>query len=170
MVRLEPDATGRAEERTVNAASSRMGDILQEPLAIREKLVALIVEVAKREWPQRWTNFLDGVVGWLQAGYTQADISVRVIRRLMEDAFGVDFNMNLPLKRRTEILSALHSMRGVFVPALVCFCRRSIPRGQLGSVPTGELCCSSMPPWNASWCFASGFQPVPIRGSIESGS
>ena len=93
----------------VEIATNKLGDILSEPLAIREKVVSLLVELAKREWPQRWPTFLDVVLSLCRAGYTQADIGVRVLCRLAEDGTSPDFNSDLPVKRRHEILSALHS-------------------------------------------------------------
>ncbi len=109
----------RIKGALVEIARSRLGDILAEPLAIREKTVTLLVEAAKREWPQRWPNFLDLVLSLCRAGYTQADVGVRVLRRLAEDGTCPDFNTGLPAKRRHEILSALNSTCGQFLTVLL---------------------------------------------------
>ena len=103
----------------VEIATNKVGDILSEPLAIREKVVSLLVELAKREWPQRWPTFMDIVISLCRAGYTQADVGVRVLCRLAEDGTSPDFNTELPVKRRHEILSALHTTCDQFLHQLL---------------------------------------------------
>lgn len=112
---------GRIKSAVVEIAATRLGDILAEPLAIREKVVTLLVDAAKRDWPQRWPTFLDQIVlnQLCRAGFTQADAGVRILRRLAEDGTSPDFNTELPVKRRHEILSALHSSAPQFLPTLL---------------------------------------------------
>ena len=111
----------RIKSAVVEIAVTRLGDILTEPLAIREKVVTLLVDAAKRDWPQRWPNFLDQIVlnQLCCAGFTQADAGVRILRRLAEDGTSPDFNTELPVKRRHEILSALNSSAAQFLPTLL---------------------------------------------------
>ena len=62
----------------VEIATNKLDDILSEPLAIREKVVSLLCELAKREWPQRWPTFMETILALCRAGYTQADIGVSI--------------------------------------------------------------------------------------------
>ena len=115
----DPTMQENVKQAVVEIATNKLGDILVEPLAVREKVVTLLVELAKREWPQRWPTFLETVLTLCRAGYTQADIGVRVLCRLMEDGTNPDFNTELPVKRRHEILSALHSTCDQFLNQLL---------------------------------------------------
>lgn len=38
-----------------------------EPTHFKEKLVQVPVEIAKRDWPQRWPGFIDGLLGLLSS-------------------------------------------------------------------------------------------------------
>ncbi len=43
-------------------------DLLSEKNFIKEKIVELVVEIAKREWPQRWKGMLDFLIQIAQMG------------------------------------------------------------------------------------------------------
>jgi hypothetical protein len=42
--------------------------MLVEKTFIKEKIVELVIEVAKREWPQRWTDMFDYFLQIAQMG------------------------------------------------------------------------------------------------------
>jgi exportin-5 len=37
-------------------------DLLAEKTYVKEKLASIVVEVAKREWPQHWTDMMDNLL------------------------------------------------------------------------------------------------------------
>jgi hypothetical protein len=41
---------------------------MEEKLFVKEKLVLLVVEIAKREWPQRWSGMLEQLTQIAQLG------------------------------------------------------------------------------------------------------
>lgn len=43
-------------------------DILVEKLFVKEKLSQVVVEIAKREWPQHWLNLIDMLLELLKQG------------------------------------------------------------------------------------------------------
>lgn len=45
---------------------------MEEKLFVKEKLVLLVVEIAKREWPQRWSGMLEYLTQIAQLGVRSA--------------------------------------------------------------------------------------------------
>jgi len=81
------------------------GQTMVDPLFLRSKAVDLLVEIAKREWPQKWPQLLP-TLDELVARDTPlgAEMALRVMRDLAEDCTNSDFNAEIPSRRRSEIL------------------------------------------------------------------
>lgn len=101
-------------------------DACVEPRYIKEKAVEIVVEIAKREWPSQWVNFLTSLKEISSKGETQAELFLKIVRRLSEDASNSDFNVALPGRRRLEIMNGLQSgVKDFFLPMFYAFLERS---------------------------------------------
>lgn len=56
---MPPDAQEQVKQAMLQLMQNSVQDWQQEPLFIRTKIGKLVAEVAKREYPQRWPEFLD---------------------------------------------------------------------------------------------------------------
>eukprot|EP01103_Thecamoeba_quadrilineata_P003370 TRINITY_DN1315_c0_g1_i1.p2 TRINITY_DN1315_c0_g1~~TRINITY_DN1315_c0_g1_i1.p2 ORF type:complete len:548 (-),score=72.33 TRINITY_DN1315_c0_g1_i1:1753-3396(-) len=74
---------------------------------IKEKTVAIIVAVAKREWPERWAGLLDQLVSIGNLGDVQTDLSLLTLRTLAEDIriFNDDTSATRVRDLKSELLS-----------------------------------------------------------------
>jgi hypothetical protein len=101
--------------------------------AARTKLAKIIVEIAKRDFPQEWPTFLEEIIQhWAQDVLPKSKVSpppplspsdvsqicLMVFQFLSEDAIDPDFNSSLPSKRKEEIIGGMQSA----LPALLSFC------------------------------------------------
>jgi hypothetical protein len=97
------------------------------PINIFKRLAKLIVEIAKREFPQQWPNFFEEIVEmhWADNVVSKSKVSssssyrmcinyvatfqicLMVFQFLAEDCVDADFNSSLPLKRRDEIIAGM---------------------------------------------------------------
>ncbi|EFA77728.1 hypothetical protein PPL_12340 [Heterostelium album PN500] len=55
---------------------------VNEQKFIKEKMVTVIVEIVKRDWPQRWANLLDSLVQISSLGETQAEVVLLTMGQL----------------------------------------------------------------------------------------
>ncbi|XP_059154978.1 exportin-5-like isoform X2 [Physella acuta] len=79
-------------------------DILEEAQHIKDVISRVVVEIAKRDWPQCWANLFPEFAQICDKGVTQTEIVLQALLRLAEDV--VRFQ-NLPSGRRREILQGL---------------------------------------------------------------
>lgn len=96
--------------RSANSSSSSSDGQEDEPVFIREKKVALIAQMAKRQFPQRWPEFLPELLQIWQAGSPQQiELVIMVLRSLAEDCVSSSFNTSIPPARRKDILQGLNA-------------------------------------------------------------
>ena len=78
-----------------------------------QKAADVIAEVAKREWPQRWPSFHRTLISTAgRGGPHAAQVAVAVLANLSEDCTSVEYQMQLPAKRRAQVAS-VPLMRGI---------------------------------------------------------
>ena len=82
-------------------------DILSPSRVIAEIIAKLLAELAKRDWPQLWVNFIPEIFKLMNVGYSQASIAIRALHLLAQDANSSEFNNCMPTKRRNEVLKAI---------------------------------------------------------------
>ena len=71
---------------------------------VKEKSAAIASNIASREWPQRWPNFLDVLMEAAAQGPTQSDLVVRTVRALVGTVY---IDGNFVERRRNELKQAL---------------------------------------------------------------
>ncbi|RMX69108.1 hypothetical protein DD238_001946 [Peronospora effusa] len=82
---------------------------VDEPLFIREKKVALLAQIAKRQFPQRWPELLPELLEVWQSGNSrQVELVLLILRSLAEDCVSSSFNTSIPPARRKDILQGLN--------------------------------------------------------------
>ena len=82
-------------------------DIIKEPNHIKDAIARIIVEIAKREWPQQWPSFLVELETLSLKGDAQSELVMFVMLRLVEDVAVLQtLEQN---QRRKEIYQALTS-------------------------------------------------------------
>lgn len=80
-----------------------------EPVFVREKKVALLAQMAKRQFPQRWPKLLPELLQVWQAGSAaQIELVLMILRSLAEDCVSSSFNTSIPPARRKDILQGLN--------------------------------------------------------------
>ncbi|KAE8980992.1 hypothetical protein PR003_g25370 [Phytophthora rubi] len=80
-----------------------------EPVFVREKKVALLTHMAKRQFPQRWPELLPELLQvWQTGDDAQIELVLLVLRSLAEDCVSSSFNTSIPPARRKDILQGLN--------------------------------------------------------------
>jgi exportin-5 len=80
-----------------------------EPVFVREKKVALLAQMAKRQFPQRWPELLPELLQVWQTGSSfQVELVLMILRSLAEDCVSSSFNTSIPPARRKDILQGLN--------------------------------------------------------------
>ncbi|OWZ21752.1 Exportin [Phytophthora megakarya] len=79
-----------------------------EPVFVREKKVALLAQIAKRQFPQRWPELLPELLQVWQTGESQVELVLLILRSLAEDCVSSSFNTSIPPARRKDILQGLN--------------------------------------------------------------
>lgn len=97
------------QERVKEAALEILWEGLQdqEAIFIKTKLASILVELAKRSWPQQWPNFLNALEKAAAKSITRAELVLSVLRELTEDCTNSDFNASLSTERRSDIMQGL---------------------------------------------------------------
>lgn len=91
----------------------------EEPVFIKEKKVALVAQIAKRQFPQRWPEFLTDLLQVWQGGSpAQVELVLMVLRSLAEDCVSSCFNSTIPPARRKDILQGLNVCLPQLFPVL----------------------------------------------------
>lgn len=81
----------------------------EEPVFLREKKVTLIAQIAKRQFPQRWPDFLPELLQiWQSGSLQQVELVLMILRSLAEDCVSSCFNSSIPPARRKDILQGLN--------------------------------------------------------------
>lgn len=89
------------------------GDVLEEQQYIKEKGAALVVEVAKRDWPQKWKTLVPNLFEIARAGEKQIELVLLVLKNLVLEV--KEYNDDLPTSRRKDLSNALlHEADGIF--------------------------------------------------------
>ncbi|GBG26254.1 Exportin-5 [Hondaea fermentalgiana] len=81
----------------------------QEARFIKAKVSSILVELAKRSWPQEWTNFLSVLENAAAKSIGRAELVLRTLRDLTEDCTNSDFNSSLSPGRRSDIMQGLRA-------------------------------------------------------------
>ncbi|CAB4061588.1 XPO5 [Lepeophtheirus salmonis] len=106
---FNPQVKLSLKENLMNMIRSSMGDVLSEPIHIKDGISRCIVEIIKREWPQHWPTLLAELNGCC-VSEIGTEISLFVILRLVED---IAVLQNLEqTQRRKEIYTALTQQLG----------------------------------------------------------
>mmetsp|Transcript_4472 Transcript_4472/g.7650 ORF Transcript_4472/g.7650 Transcript_4472/m.7650 type:complete len:1339 (-) Transcript_4472:503-4519(-) len=80
-----------------------------EPKYIKAKVVSIVVELAQREWPQKWSQFLPSLQKIAMKSHSNAELVLMILHDLAEDCTNSDFNTSLPPRRKADILQALRN-------------------------------------------------------------
>ncbi|KAL4093444.1 hypothetical protein PRIC1_010878 [Phytophthora ramorum] len=84
-------------------------DDSDEPVFVREKKVALVASIAKRQFPQRWPELLPELLQvWSNGSSRQVELVLMILRSLAEDCVSSSFNTSIPPARRKDILQGLN--------------------------------------------------------------
>ncbi|PRP76017.1 exportin-5-like [Planoprotostelium fungivorum] len=87
-----------------------VGDILEEPQFVKEKIAQLVVDLVKRDWPQRWPNLFETLKGMTTQGLSQCDMALMVWRAIPEELS--QETSTLPEQRKREINTEMtHSLK-----------------------------------------------------------
>ncbi|TMW62016.1 hypothetical protein Poli38472_009509 [Pythium oligandrum] len=91
----------------------------EDPVFIKEKKVALIAQIAKRQFPQRWPDFLTDILQVWQVGTpSQIELLLMILRSLAEDCVSSSFNSTIPPARRKDILQGLNACLPQLFPVI----------------------------------------------------
>ncbi|CAH0477632.1 unnamed protein product [Peronospora belbahrii] len=83
---------------------------VEEPVFVREKKVALLAQIAKRQFPQRWPDLVPELLQVWQSGSSkQVELVLLILRSLAEDCVSMSFNTSIPPARRKDILQGLNA-------------------------------------------------------------
>eukprot|EP00055_Hartaetosiga_balthica_P014636 m.81577 g.81577 ORF g.81577 m.81577 type:complete len:1188 (+) comp8646_c0_seq2:38-3601(+) len=104
----------------------------EEQTYIFEKISSLISEIAIREWPQRWPNFIDLLTGLHEHGITHAYVALTALRIFIETI--LTFNESLQSNRRAELLQGFT----VTFPDILSYVQTMI-EGSIFAEPSSEL-------------------------------
>ncbi|KAJ5074860.1 exportin-5 [Anaeramoeba ignava] len=66
---------------------STPNNILQEKTFIKEKIVSLLNEIVKREWPQRWPNLLEELISLADKGFSERELCLIFIRSFSDELY-----------------------------------------------------------------------------------
>jgi hypothetical protein len=86
----------------MNILSNVRGD---EKNYVKEKISAMVNEVAKRDWPQDWPEYFEILVQISNLGDGQREMVLLVMRRLVEDV--THFSDDLGKKRCDQLMAEL---------------------------------------------------------------
>eukprot|EP00127_Corallochytrium_limacisporum_P004883 Clim_evm27s191 gene=Clim_evmTU27s191 len=93
--------------------ANQVYDILNEAVYVKEKMAQLVVEIAKREWPQQWPYLFGDLMKIAESGDTQVELVLITLRTLAEDI--VIYNEGMKERRRKELITSLtNEVEGVF--------------------------------------------------------
>ena len=104
---MTPEQKLYVKESAMAIMEKGVQDIIKEPNHIKDAIARIIVEIAKREWPQQWPSFLVELETLSSKGDAQSELVMFVMLRLVEDVAVLQtLEQN---QRRKEIYQALTS-------------------------------------------------------------
>lgn len=104
---MTPEQKLYVKESAMAIMEKGIQDIIKEPNHIKDAIARIIVEIAKREWPQQWPSFLVELETLSLKGDAQSELVMFVMLRLVEDVAVLQtLEQN---QRRKEIYQALTS-------------------------------------------------------------
>ncbi|KAJ7365547.1 Exportin-5 [Desmophyllum pertusum] len=107
------DDQARLKGISLHLLAQGSGSLPDEPLHIKEALSRLVVEITKREWPQKWGSLLPDLNSICALGDVQTEVVLMILLRLAEDVISMD--SNLQANRKKQITQELHlHMEGLF--------------------------------------------------------
>ncbi|CAM9155225.1 unnamed protein product [Ascophyllum nodosum] len=109
------------KEAMVQVMARGTRDIAHEATFIKIKVSDLVAQLAERDYPQRWENFLDQMMQAWASGPTQAELAMMVLARLIEDCHDIDFRSQIDFNRRDPILRGMNEFLPLLIPALYNF-------------------------------------------------
>lgn len=91
-------------------------DNLTYSVNLSNKFASILSEIIERQYPQLWPSFLQDFLPLAQEkSYKKQEIFLKVFQFLYMDCLDNDFSSNLPIVRRTEIISALQNNQKILV-------------------------------------------------------
>ena len=82
--------------------------------------MTILVDLAKREWPQNWPDFMDIMLSQIGTmGDSQVQLVMMALKLIIEDSTDGDFMSSLRTKRRNEITTGVHACLDKIVPFLL---------------------------------------------------
>ncbi|KDO30587.1 hypothetical protein SPRG_04488 [Saprolegnia parasitica CBS 223.65] len=101
------DETVQYRSTLLNIVASHVA--ADEPSFIKEKLVKVLADIAKRQFPQRWPDLLEQLLSLWSMGPIQTEIVMLLFRSIAEDCVSSSFNSTIPPIRRKDILQGLNA-------------------------------------------------------------
>eukprot|EP01133_Synstelium_polycarpum_P002453 gene2453-2789_t len=97
----------------VNASDSEKDAVKNEMLAIfiKEKLVTVIVEIVKRDWPQRWSGLLDSLVTISKIGEPQTELVLLTFGKLPHEIIFDSSSTNMSAlsdQRKKDLMNGIN--------------------------------------------------------------
>ncbi|KAI9917129.1 hypothetical protein PsorP6_013362 [Peronosclerospora sorghi] len=90
-----------------------------EPVFVREKKVALLAQLAKRQFSQRYPDLLaDLLHAWQSGSSDHVELVLLILRLVSEDCVSSSFNTSIPPTRRKEIVQGLNVCLPQLVPVV----------------------------------------------------
>ncbi|XP_071963530.1 exportin-5-like isoform X3 [Antedon mediterranea] len=102
---MNPQQKGIFKEATISLIQTGVKDILSEEIFIKDGLSRIMVEMIKKEWPQRWESMLTELDPLAKSGGTQCELVLLILLRLVEDVVAFQ---NFDQKRRKDIVTGLN--------------------------------------------------------------
>ncbi|KAF0690311.1 Aste57867_18292 [Aphanomyces stellatus] len=87
-----------------------------EPTFLKEKLVKVVADIAKRSFPQRWPDMLDHLLQIWSVGPLQTELVMLIFRSIAEDCVSSTFNSTIPPTRRKDLLQGLNVSFPILFP------------------------------------------------------
>ncbi|GAB9466786.1 Exportin-5-like protein [Globisporangium polare] len=104
---------------TTSPALTGPASATEEPVFLKEKKVALVAAIAKRQFPQRWPEFLPEILSiWQTGSAKQVELVLMILRSLAEDCVSSNFNTSIPPARRKDILQGLNACLPQLFPVM----------------------------------------------------
>lgn len=88
--------------------------MLDEKSFIKNKVTSLVVEIAKREWPQRWPNLLEQLIDVSKLGEAQAELIFLILRTLPEEI--MVYNTDLTELRKKNLTDGITAVLSTLFP------------------------------------------------------
>lgn len=102
---MNPEQKLFVKENAMRLMDEGVEDLLSSPNHLKDVIARIVVEIAKREWPQQWPSFLTELEALCSEGDKQTELVMFVMLRLVED---VALLQTLEQsQRRKEIYQAL---------------------------------------------------------------